>query len=485
MIVKRIICFALFVLAGMTLHAQTSNNKSPFLTHELLLELWNEDQQSNRGYVWTINIHSGTEIIVEDLIETTYAMHLSMSHIGPTMNGVYKGVMGISAARDTKGFRDMLSALGGKMTTNGDIDELESDEYVFDLNKFDTENRDIWNRFFGYDALTFGMTAESKEIVDDMFKTFFGTYVRRSKPFESTMLPVAFGSNFELPKGSYGSFQKAQINIKNGLFSTAVTGQVDLGIADEKEKLEQSWGRVNDFLGGSHAINYENKTVSPVPHTITVYPNNVVVFELFSSEGGPVTAKFYGTITKTPVGNTITATKKSIKKSQNSVKPTDDNLEQQRAEAQAVLNARKAELQAAEEAKIREKKAAEQKETNKSDAEALKAWKEKFPGVPVWNGGSNYDINIEDTYLNFSATTDVDLVPSYVERLRAAGFKKQKAKSKFNDEVDNYTLYKVINGKYIGFMPDPNGWFGDGRNSFLIYVLDESGIARVKREGEK
>lgn len=134
---------------------------------------------------------------------------------------------------------------------------------------------------------------------------------------------------------------------------------------------------------------------------------------------------------------------------------------------------------------MREKKAAEQNKIAQADAETLKAWKKKFPGVPVWEGGSDYNINIEDTYMNFDASTDVDLVPAYVERLRAAGFKKQKAKSKFNDEMDNYTLYKVIDGKYIGFMPDPNGWFVDGRNSFLVYILDESDVARVKREGEK
>ena len=233
---KQFILSALLILFGMTLQAQDPKKISTLHTQEYLLKTWDQDQQKNQGYVWTITIHSGTEIIVEDLMEATYAMHLSMSHVGPTMNGVYKGVMGISAARDTEGFQELLNVLGGKLTTNGDISEMDSNVYTFVLNPFSAASNDSWQHYFGYDALSYGMTGAAKEMMDDLVKSFFGTYVRRSKPFETTMQPVSFGYRFNLPIGSSGSLQKARIDIKNGFFSTHVSAEVDLGDDDEKKK---------------------------------------------------------------------------------------------------------------------------------------------------------------------------------------------------------------------------------------------------------
>lgn len=457
-------------------------SKSLFLTHDQLLEMWNEDQQSNQGYVWTININSCTMISVENLVEVNYAINLSMSHIGPTCHGVYKGVMGIAASRDTKEFEELLSLIGGKLTTSGDIDEVSSDEYVMVMYPYDAEGDEVWQNYFGYNALTFGRSQMVQDMINDVMDSFMGSYVRREKPFEKTMKPVSQGCGFELPPGSIGSFQEAQLSINNGYFKGTIFGEADLGVTNEKDRIEKGWGKVTDFLGSTYNASYDKNTICPFPHTISIYPNHIVVFELFSAEGGPITAKFYGTIDKIPVGQTIPATKKSMDESQKT-DPTDDSPELQKKEAQVVLKARADERQAVEAEAQRQKEEAEREEMENSDVEVLKTLKEKFPMFPKWEGGSDYSIYQEENFATLSVTTDTDLIPDYCKRLRAAGFKLQTAKSKFDDNL--YDLYKVIDGVYYGFMPDQNGSFVDGRNEMIFYILDEDQIKYVKENGEK
>lgn len=131
----------------------------------------------------------------------------------------------------------------------------------------------------------------------------------------------------------------------------------------------------------------------------------------------------------------------------------------------------------------RQKEDTERERMAQSDVQALKDIKAKFPMFPAWEGGNDYQVYIEDNHISFSAATDIDLIPAYCQRLRAAGFKLQTAKSKFDDNL--YDFYKVIDGVYYGFMPDMDGGFVDGRNHMMFYILDNDGIRYVKEYGEK
>ena len=57
-------------------------------------------------------------------------------------------------------------------------------------------------------------------------------------------------------------------------------------------------------FGMTFTERYDETIENPFPYALRVYETGEVVFELYSSSGGPVTVKFYGTIDRIPVGDT-------------------------------------------------------------------------------------------------------------------------------------------------------------------------------------
>jgi len=480
---RRIISILLMaVLAPLSLSWAQNNDLS--LYDQGRLERWNADQKANKGYVWTITIQSATTISCTGLIEASYALGVSMSHVGPTMYGVYRGNLYLAANRDTKGFEALLAAVGGSLKTNGDISEMSSENYLCELEKAGGNFEEVWNDLYGPDAMYSGMSGLEKSMVKDVVDGIFEDYVPREKAFERNSKPVAKGYEFQLPAGSTGALQTAQIRINNGLMSTTVSGSADIGAASSSQNIEKSWGKVRTFLGDTHYAQF-NKTTDALPHTICVYPDNHVVFTLYSNDGGPVTVKFYGYIDRIPVGNTVVATGEKIKKAQSSTQLTDESVDEQKKAADVVLAARKAEAEAKEAEQKRQEEDAQRSEMAEEDKEVRALFKKELGAIyPELEGG--YDMNLEIDeydglkYYVFSFSSDTNLVPAYKQLCRKNGFKWMNKKEEGRD------MYKIVNGHYyyVRMMIDEPE-YEDGRSTLYFGELDPERVKYVKEFGEK
>ncbi len=118
-----------------------------------------------------------------------------------------------------------------------------------------------------------------------------------SEEFEKNSTPVSYWFDWDYHMTSGDMSQSYSVTGVMGIASAS-------GSMDASGTHIQGSGIAHSPLGGTYTSRYSEDFDAPFPYIIRVYETGDVVFELHSSEGGPVVIKFYGTIDKIPVGET-------------------------------------------------------------------------------------------------------------------------------------------------------------------------------------
>lgn len=258
----------------------------------------------NEGYVWTITIKDMDVIDVMGLCTATYNVNLSASHIGKDMFGPYFGEFGFDYSADMSGMEALLTAQGGSIDYDGN-GWFQNDRFLFELSPYDKEEEDMMEAIVNGNSEYAGMSAEEQAMLDALLGQVYD--LDNEKPFEKESQAEAMWWAFDMPMTDgdmSGYFQM------NGILGGIVDGKSEV---DASGKNVAADIRVAFGLYGEGGLVYkfderysETDTFeNPIPYTLKVYPDGNVVMTLYSSQGGPVTTKCYGTIDKVPVEDTI------------------------------------------------------------------------------------------------------------------------------------------------------------------------------------
>lgn len=446
-----------------------------YKAYQALQDQWEAEQADNKGYVWTITINSKDNIEIPGLVDVDYKMKASISHVGPTLNGIFGGNVTISAHRNTDGVESLFSLIGGSLELSQGSDlECECDGFLMNVHGYDAGIDQKWQSQFGEEGMYVDMNSSERMQVRSAMNMVMGDYQPRQKNFEQDSHPVGFGAITET-KLKDVFFENAKLSIHNGWYQGVFDGFVSMGSVghdaenaylDDPETTAFASSRVRTFWGQSITGDIYLKMPS-LPLILRIFPNNQVVMELYSSTGGPFVAKFYGKIDRIPVENTVTATKRLVNKPLPTAE-TDDYSDVKAKDA-----ARKqAELAAAQ--AVADAKTAE-------DTEFLNKWDEHLSAFPRWEeGGSEYDLqdlSCEGQEIwALSMQSDTDLTPAYIEKALQAGFRKL--------EGSDGTWFKVVNGRYMGISLDTTeGWFDKEEHWLQIFFLElaDEELARAKK----
>ena len=270
-------------------------NKRPELASlegywEELAEEW--ENAPNVGYVWTITIDKLVTMDVLGLAVVDYDLDLSCSHVGETMYGAYMGEMAMEYAADLSGLVALSTVTGGSVEYDAD-GWFKNGAFLMKLGEYDHEEDELFVSTLGdpVDAEEDAMTAA-------ILEQYLGELKAGSEDFELEGEPEAVWCDwdFHMTEGDMSGY----IQMTGLAYGTTTGG----GIVDASGT-QISGGATASMPGiGSFTERYDEAIENPFPYTIKVYGENVVM-ELFSANGGPVTVKFYGTIDKIPVEDTI------------------------------------------------------------------------------------------------------------------------------------------------------------------------------------
>ena len=452
-----------------------------YMPYQLLQDKWEAEQADNKGYVWTITINSKDNINVPGLVNVDYKVSASISHVGPTLQGIYGGNVTISAHRDTDGLNDLLSLIGGKLDTSTNNLVCECDGFLMDVHGYDVGIDNNWQSLFGEEGMYTGMKATERQQLLAALRMLADDYHPRLKPFEQASTPIGFGYITET-KLKDVVFDQAKLTIKNGYYRGVFDGFATLGSVGEKEEYlddpnatAYADSRITTFWGQS--INRDVYLKMPsLPLVLRIFPDNQVVLELYSSTGGPFIAKFYGTLDRIPVENTMTPARKQ--KLATPVLPTEETDD---------YSDIKAKEQAKQQAEM-QKKQAEEDSQAAVNAKVMAQWGENLSDYPKWDlGGNEFSLDLyedEDSKVwTFNCTIEENPTERYVEKIQQAGFKPIYSKTD-----DGYgPWYKKVDDRYIGFALDPDGSYDeeDKRVRIMFYNLYGDQLDRAKGfEGE-
>ena len=256
---------------------------------------WEWDQEDAQGYVWTINIDSASVIDMTGLATVTYDLDLSCSHVGPTMDGVYSGEMAMSYQADLSGMVELLTFAGGSVSYDAD-GWFENDQFVMRLVEYDDLVETQFDSMMST-TLNSGLSEEEQAMADALLESLLGSLSAGDEAFETAAQPSSawYDWDFHMTSGDMSGY----INM------TGIVG----GIADASGSVDASGQQTSgdayaSVFGMTFTERYDENIESPFPYALRVYDTGDVVFELYSSTGGPVTVKFYGTIDKIPVDDT-------------------------------------------------------------------------------------------------------------------------------------------------------------------------------------
>ena len=244
------------------------------------------------GYVWTITIDQMSTMDVMGLAQVEYDLDLSCSHVGKTAQGVYRGEMAMAYAADLSGLISLVTLTGGSVDYDAD-GWFKNGNFLMNLGGYDQEEDELFVTSLEIPA----DNPEEQAMMDAMLGQYLGDLEAGSEDFEESSQPDAMWCDwdFHMTEGDMSGY----INMTGIAYGTTSGG----GGVDASGK-SMSGSASASALGYTFTERYSETLESPFPYTIKVYGNNVVM-ELFSAQGGPVTVKFYGTIDKVPVENTI------------------------------------------------------------------------------------------------------------------------------------------------------------------------------------
>ncbi len=259
---------------------------------ERLQEQWQDADEDS--YIWTITINDVDEIDVFGLCTASYSVNMSASHIGDDMYGSYFGEFGFDYNADISGLTSLMTAMGGSMDskTNG---WFKNDKYTFSLAGYDKEEDEMFTAVVNANTEFANMTEAEKAMLSGLTGAVYGENEMRD--FEKGA-PDGFWWDYEMPmtEGDMASYIQM-----NGILAGMVNGYSSVDSSGSNVDAD-----ISVVVPPIFADRYKDKTHfdNPMPHTIKVYGNNVVM-EFFSQQGGPVTTKLYGTIDKIPLSETV------------------------------------------------------------------------------------------------------------------------------------------------------------------------------------
>lgn len=434
-----------------------------------------QEQAANQGYVWTISVMSESEIKLEGLFETKYSLKGSLSHVGPTINGIFGGELSFRTEYDKSGLDQMMEALGGwvEIEQNGKEGPIlmKCPEIYFDIHAYDPTENEAWLQNFTTGGWDYSMPDSTIQQTTALYSMLAGEVKPREKDFERKMTPLSFGAITNTKIDQKYSLVDANISLNNGYYRIAAItesktgGEIVDGVPTNGEfyRPPQQLLLLPGLLGKELMVWGETEIVINVlPLLIRIYPNNVVVFELYNSTGGPFVAKFYGVLDKIPVEDTMTATQAAAQKSvRRGV--TDDRSDIEEREAE----------------KRRQAEAAAQAEADAKanvDKEFMAHWDDHLSAYPRWEaGGTEFDLQDlgEGVYVLY-LSHPTDNTAAYIEQLLQAGFT--------SVDGDYGPWYKQIDGHYHLFALDHNdGSFDESEQLVHAYFYEENELEIGRR----
>jgi hypothetical protein len=246
------------------------------------------------GYVWTITINNAETLNIMGLGNVTYNLNLSCSHVGKTMNGVYKGEMAMDYAADLSGMVELLTITGG--TVDYDADGwFKNDAFIMELGAYDDYAEEAFIESF---QQTNDLSAEERAIAEAYMGQFLNSMGTPEKDFEKAGNPNAqwFDWQFHMTEGDMSGY----INMTGIAYGTT-SGS---GSVDASGTYMEGYATASAPLVGTFSDRYSDTIDEPFPYLLNVYGDGQVVFVLHSANGGPVQVRFYGTIDKIPVEDT-------------------------------------------------------------------------------------------------------------------------------------------------------------------------------------
>lgn len=260
---------------------------------ERLERTWEEAPEE--GYVWTITIKGEETLAIPmGLGSVNYKLDLSCSHVGPDMLGVYKGSMAMEYDADLDAVIELLTLTGGSASYKAD-GWFENESFLMQAKAYDPETEASFVDMLEPES---DLTPEEQAILDAYMGPMLEGVGSGSKPFE-TATPAGswFDWNFRMTDGDMSGY----LNMSNIVYGTT-SGS---GSVDASGQSMQGWATTSHPLVGTFSERYNETLECPFPYVIRLYETGEAVMELYSANGGPVTVKFYGTIDKFPVGETI------------------------------------------------------------------------------------------------------------------------------------------------------------------------------------
>lgn len=246
-----------------------------------------------QGYVWTITIDKLVTLDVMGLAVVDYDLDLSCSHVGKSMLGVYRGEMAMNYQADLSGVIALATLAGG--TADYDADGwFKNDNFLMNLEAYDQELDEQFPETLGEQP----EDAEEAAMEAAILESYLGSLRAESESFEdSKPAGMWYDWDFHMTEGDMSGYIE-MTGIAYG--TTNASGGVDAS------GVQMAGSGTTDIPGIFHYTERYSETLqNPFPYTIKVYEDGNVVMELYSSQGGPVTVKFYGSIDKVPVENTI------------------------------------------------------------------------------------------------------------------------------------------------------------------------------------
>ncbi len=256
---------------------------------------WEWDQEDAEGYVWTITIDEVAVIDMVGLATVTYDLDLSCSHVGPTMNGVYCGELGMEYEADLSGAMALATLAGG--TASYDADGwFVNDQFVMRLVEYD----DLVEHQFDA-SITAGaypdLSAEEQEFAQAFLEGLLGDVGSGDEDFELAASPAYTWYDWDTHMTAGDMSGYVQLNGIVGGVASASGGVDSSGTHSQGDAYAS-------IFGMTFTERYDETITNPFPYALRVYETGQVVFELYSSTGGPITVKFYGTIDRVPVEDT-------------------------------------------------------------------------------------------------------------------------------------------------------------------------------------
>ena len=239
-------------------------------------------------YLWTCTIQEAKVLDIAG-VTTNYAVNVSATHIGPSLDGEYAGSFDIEYDCNLGIMELILEQYIGSVTY--DLDGfMKTNQLKFHVLSTDEEsyNNDL-NAFVN----SFGTPMSDREkAIFDKAITRFGNYNPKTLEYEN-QVPTHFWWDWTIPstEGDMQDFFS---------LSSLARGAIET-YANKGQGTPSQFNVVRPILDSYHTYDYS--VSASIPYTISVYNNNNVVMCFYSPDGGPLTIKFYGTIERSLASN--------------------------------------------------------------------------------------------------------------------------------------------------------------------------------------